>query len=122
MLPDIPDVYWALIFSFALILVMGFREKIAAWFNRRERNVVAFRQEQERQAKDPLAHFYLTVEEINAKTPMPETFERFGRTIWRFEDKNYLSAEEADEVRRQAVLRDARAFYQHVDRLRLGGR
>ena len=116
------DVYWTILFGFALVVVMGLRHHIFAWLHQREQRKLAFRAEQERQARDPLAHFYLTVEEINQRTPMPETFERFGRTIWTFEGKNHLSAEAADEARRQAVLRDARAFYQDVDRLRLGGR
>jgi hypothetical protein len=116
------DVYWTILFAFALVAVMGLRHHIFAWLHRREQRKLAFRAEQERQARDPLAHFYLTVEEIDQRTPLPESFERFGRTIWTFEGKNHLSAEAADEARRQAVLRDARAFYQDVDRLRLGGR
>lgn len=119
MIPDLPPLYWTLIFGFALVTVLGLRHHIKAWADRREAAKLAFRAEQDRQRSDPLAHFYLTVQEIDERTPQPETFERFERTIWRFEDKNYLSAEDADEARRQAVLRDARAFYQDVDRLRL---
>jgi hypothetical protein len=116
------ELIWTFLFCFAVVIGLGLRHRIKAWLDRREARKLAFRAEQERQASDPLAHFYLTVAEINAKTPPPETFERFERTIWRFENKNYLSAEAADEARRQAVLRDARAFYQDVDRLRLGRR
>jgi len=116
------DLFWVLVACFALTAVLGLRHHIKAWADRREAAKLAFRAEQERQAGDPLAHFYLTVQEIDARTPQPETFERFERTIWRFEDRNYLSAEAAGEARRQAVLRDARAFYQDVDRLRLGRR
>jgi hypothetical protein len=116
------DLYWTILFCFVLVAVMGLRHQIKAWADRREQRKLAFRAEQDRQMRDPLAHFYLTVEEINQRTPAPETFERFGRTIWTFEGKNHLSPEAADEARRQAVLRDARAFYQDVDRLRLGGR
>ncbi|BCW87144.1 hypothetical protein sos41_02710 [Alphaproteobacteria bacterium SO-S41] len=111
---------WTGVFCIVLVTVLGLRHRIQAWLDAREARKLAFRAEQERQAGDPLAHFYLTVAEINEKTPPPETFERFERTIWRFENKNYLNAEGADEARRQAVLRDARAFYQDVDRLRLG--
>lgn len=116
------ELVWTFVVCIALVVVLGLRAQIKAWFDRREQRKLAFRAEQDRQARDPLAHFYLTVEEINQRTPQPETFERFGRTIWTFEGKNHLSAEAADEARRQAVLRDARAFYQDVDRLRLGGR
>ena len=116
------DLYWTILLGFVLVAVVGLRHRIRAWFDERERRKIAFRAEQDRQTRDPLAHFYLTVEEINQRTPPPETFERFGRTIWTFEGKNHLTAEAADEARRQAVLRDARAFYQDVDRLRLGGR
>ena len=116
------DLLWALIGCFALTVGLGLRSQIRAWAARREAAKLAVRAEQDRQANDPLAHFYLTVQEIDARTAQPETFERFERTIWRFEDKNYLSAEAAAEARRQAVLRDARAFYQDVDRLRLGRR
>ncbi len=117
-----PDLYWTLAGCFALVVLAGQRHRIKAWLDAREARKLAFHAEQERQLKDPLSHFYLTVEEINRSMPVPATFERFGRTIWRFEDRNYLSAEAADEARRQAVLRDARAFYQDVDRLRLGRR
>lgn len=116
------ELVWTFVFSFALVIGLGLRHRIMAWLDRREARKLAFHAEQARQASDPMAHFYLTVAEFEAKTPAPETFERFERTIWRFEDKNYLSAEAADEARRQAVLRDARAFYQDVDRLRLGRR
>lgn len=122
MLPDLPDLYWAILFSFAVVIVLGLRHRIMAWLDRKEAEKLAFHAEQDRQAKDPLAHFYLTVAEIDAKTPPPESFERFGRTIWRFEGKNFLDGQEADDARRAAVLRDARAFYQDVDRLRLGRR
>lgn len=117
-----PDLYWTIAGCFALVIVFGLRHRIKAWLDAREAKKLAFHAEQQRQLADPLSHFYLTVEEINRRTPLPTTFERFGRTIWRFEDKNHLSQEAADEARRQAVLRDARAFYQDVDRLRLGGR
>ncbi|MCC6921365.1 MAG: hypothetical protein IT548_19400 [Alphaproteobacteria bacterium] len=113
------DLAWTIAGCFALVVVMGLRHHIKAWADAREAKRLAYRAEQDRQLADPLSHFYLTVEEINARTAVPTTFERFGRTIWRFEDKNYLSQEAADEARRQAVLRDARAFYQDVDRLRL---
>lgn len=114
-----PELWTVAIIGAIVITLFGLRERIADWANRREAKKLAFRAEQDRQQRDPLAHFYLTVEEINGRTPPPETFERFGRTIWRFEGKNYLHAEEADEARREAVLREARAFYQDVDRLRL---
>jgi hypothetical protein len=117
-----PDLWWAIIFSFALVIVMGLRHRIKAWFDRVEDNKLKLRAEQDRQLKDPLSHFYMTVAEIDGRTPQPETFERFGRTIWKFEGKNHLNQEDADEARRQAVLREARAFYQDVDRLRLGRR
>lgn len=117
-----PDLWWAIIGGFALVLVTGLRHRIFAWMSRVESNKVAWRAEQDRQASDPLAHFYLTVAEIDARTPQPETFERFGRTIWKFDGKNHLNQEDADEARRQAVLKEARAFYQDVDRLRLGRR
>lgn len=116
------DLLWTGIFCIALVTVLGLRHRIKAYFDAREAKKLAFHAEQERQAGDPLAHFYLTVAEINEKMPAPETFERFERMIWRFENKNYLTAEAADEARRQAVLRDARAFYQDVDRLQLGRR
>lgn len=114
-----PELWTAALIGALLVVVFGLRDQIRAWSERREEKKLAFRAEQDRQRADPLAHFYLTVDEINAKTPLPESFERFGRTIWRFEGKNFLHTEEADEARRQAVLRDARAFYQDVDRLRL---
>lgn len=117
-----PDLLWTIAVCFAVVLVVGLRHRIRAWFERAEANKLALRAEQDRQTKDPLAHFYLTVAEIDARTPQPETFERFGRKIWKFEGKNHLSQDDADEARRQAVLRDARAFYQDVDRLRLGRR
>lgn len=117
-----PDLWWAIIGSFALVTVVGLRHRIKAWIDRVEDNKLKLRAEQDRQLKDPLSHFYMTVAEIDARTPQPETFERFGRTIWKFEGKNHLNQEDADEARRQAVLRDARAFYQDVDRLRLGRR
>ena len=114
-----PDLWWAIIGGFALVVVTGMRHHIFAWLSRTEANKVAWRAEQDRQASDPLAHFYLTVAEIDARTPQPETFERFGRTIWTFAGKNHLNQEDADEARRQAVLKEARSFYQDVDRLRL---
>lgn len=117
-----PELWTAAILGALMAVGFGLRDQIKAWLDRREARKLAFRAEQDRQRADPLAHFYLTVEQINAKTPPPETFERFGRTIWRFEGKNFLNAEEADEARREAVMRDARAFYQDVDRLRLGRR
>jgi hypothetical protein len=117
-----PELWSAAIVGAVLAVGFGLRDRIKDWLDRREAKKLAFRAEQDRQARDPLAHFYLTVEEINTKTPPPETFERFGRTIWKFEGKNFLHQEEADEARREAVLRDARAFYQDVDRLRLGRR
>lgn len=117
-----PELWSAAIVGAVLAFGFGLRDHIKAWLDRREAKKLAFRAEQDRQTRDPLAHFYLTVEEINSKTAPPETFERFGRTIWKFEGKNFLSQEEADEARREAVLRDARAFYQDVDRLRLGRR
>jgi len=116
------DLTWTIAGCLALVVLLGLRHRIKAWIDAREARRAAFRAEQDRQLADPLSHFYLTVEEFNARTPVPTTFERFGRTIWRFEDKNYLSQEAADEARRQAVLREARAFYQDVDRLRLGRR
>lgn len=114
-----PDLLWAAAGCFVLIVIAGTSHHIKAWFERVERRKLDWRAEQERQAKDPLAHFYLTVEEIDARTPQPETFERFGRTIWRYDGKNHLTQEAADEARRQAVLKEARSFYQDVDRLRL---
>ncbi len=114
-----PDLLWAAAGCFVLIVLAGSRHRIKAWFDRVETRKLAWRAEQDRQAKDPLAHFYMTVAEIDARTPQPETFERFGRTIWRFAGKNHLSQEAADEARRQIVLAEARAFYQDVDRLRL---
>lgn len=114
-----PELWSAAIVGAVLVVLFGLRDPIRAWFDRIEAKKQAFRAEQARQQSDPLSHFYLTVEQINEKTPVPETFERFGRTIWKFEGKNFLNQEEADEARRQAVLRDARAFYQDVDRLRL---
>ncbi len=117
-----PDLWWAIIGSFAVVTAVGLRHRIKAWIDRVESDKLKLRAEQERQLKDPLSHFYLTVAEIDGRTPQPTTFERFERTIWAFEGKNYLSQEAADEARRQAVLRDARAFYQDVDRLRLGRR
>lgn len=117
-----PDLWWAIIFCFAFLTMMGLRHRIAAWFRRAEANKLKLRDEQARQASDPLAHFYMTVAEIDGRTPQPESFERFGRTIWKFEGKNHLNHQDADEARRQAVLREARAFYQDVDRLRLGRR
>lgn len=117
-----PDLWWTILFCFALVTVVGLRHRIKAWFDRVEDNKLKLRAEQDRQLKDPLSHFYMTVAEIDARTPQPGTFERFGRTIWKFEGKNHLSQEAADEARRQAILRDARAFYQDVDRLRLGRR
>ena len=117
-----PDLLWAIAACFALVVATGLRHRIKAWIDRVEANKLKLRAEQERQTKDPLAHFYMTVAEIDARTPQPTTFARFGRTIWLFEGKNHLSQEAADEARRQAVLRDARAFYQDVDRLRLGRR
>lgn len=117
-----PDLWWAIIASFAVVTLVGLRHRIKAWIDRIEANKLKLRAEQDRQAKDPLAHFYMTVDEIDRRTPQPETFERFGRTIWRFAGQNHLSQEAADEARRQAVLTEARAFYQDVDRLRLGRR
>jgi len=117
-----PDLWWAIIGGFALVTAVGLRHRIKAWIDGVEANKLKLRAEQERQLKDPLSHFYLTVAEIDSRTPQPSTFERFGRTIWRFEGKNHLNQDDADEARRQAVLRDARAFYQDVDRLRLGRR
>lgn len=117
-----PDLYWTIAGCFALVVLFGLRHRIKDWADAREARKLAFHAEQDRQKADPLAHFYLTVEEINGRTPIPTQSERLGRTVWRFEDKNYLSQEAADEARRQAVLREARAFYQDVDRLRLGGR
>lgn len=116
------DLYWTIAACFVIVTVLGLRHRIKAWLDAREAKKLAFHAEQQRQLADPLSHFYLTVEEVNKRTPLPTSFERFGRTIWRFEDKNFLHQDEADEARRQAVLRDARAFYQDVDRLRLGRR
>lgn len=114
-----PDLFWATGVCLGLAVIFGSRHRIMAWFQRVETDKLKLRAEQDRQAKDPLAHFYMTVAEIDARTPQPETFERFGRTIWRFAGKNHLSAEAADDARRQAVLLEARSFYQDVDRLRL---
>mgnify|MGYP000902750753 CR=1 FL=1 len=116
------ELIFTFLFAFALVIGLGLRHRIKDWLDRREARKLAFHAEQARQASDPLAHFYLTVAEFEAKTPQPESFERFERTIWRFEGKNYLHEEDAVEARRLAVLRDARAFYQDVDRLRLGRR
>jgi hypothetical protein len=116
------DFIWFLIACFAVVTVLGLRHHIIAWANRREAKKLDWHAEQERQVRDPTAHFYMTVEEINAKVAVPEVFERFGRMVWKFDGKNYFSAEEADEARRQYVLMEARRFYQDVDRLRLGRR
>ncbi len=113
---------WTIALCFALAIVLGLRGRIKAWADRREARSLAWRAEQDRQKGDPLAHFHLTIAEIDAKTPQPTQFSRFGRDVWRFDDRNYLSAEAAAEARREAVLREARTFYQDVDRLRLGGR
>lgn len=116
------DFLWTALGCLALAVIAGSWRHIAAWMARIEARKVAWHAEQDRQASDPLAHFYLTVAEIDARTPQPETFERFGRTIWRFAGQNHLTQAAADEARRQAVLTEARAFYQDVDRLRLGRR
>ncbi len=117
-----PDLLWTAFGCIVLAVVAGSWHRIAAWLSRVEARKVAWHAEQDRQASDPLAHFYLTVAEIDARTPQPETFERFGRTIWRFNGQNHLTQDAADEARRQAVLTEARSFYQDVDRLRLGRR
>lgn len=115
-----PDLYWTFAILAVALVIYGLRHRIKRWGDRREAAKRDQRKRDARNAQDPLAHYYLTVEEINAQTPVPESFQRFGRTIWRFGGKNYLDAAEADEARRQAVLKEARSFYQDIDRLRLG--
>ncbi len=118
LLARVPDVYWGLALAFALLLVFGFRERIRAWFDRLEAKVAARHAQNARERQDPHAHFHLTLAEIEARTPAPEPTPFGGR--WRFGGSTYATFEEADDARREAILREARGFYVDVDRLRLG--
>jgi hypothetical protein len=116
----IPEIYWALAFGFVLVVVLGFRDAIRRWADRKEEAIAARRAEDARLRQDPHAHFHLTVAEIEARTPPPERVAWGGPERWRFGAETFASFEDAGEARRVAILRQARGFYQDIDRLQLG--
>jgi hypothetical protein len=119
---DIPEIYWAIFFAFVIACVFGFRERLRAWADAKEAKVRARHAENARETRDPVAHFHLTIAEIEAGTPVPERVQWGGPERWRFGTGTFSSFEEADEARREAILTEARRFYQDIDRLQLGRR
>lgn len=115
----IPAIYWAAAAGFVLVVIFGMRERIRAWSDRAEARKLAMRAEDERMATDRLAHYYRSVEEIAARTPEPEELGANGARRWRFGGEIYAAYDDAAEARRAHILRETRAFYQDIDRLRL---
>jgi len=68
----------------------------------------------------PHAHITFTLEEIADRIPEVEIVQdpNFGeRAIW--QGRDYIDVESAEAARRQAILEEARSFYQDVDAMLL---
>lgn len=106
--------YWSLLGIFLLMLVLGNRERINRYINRIDEKIRAKHAADERDKRDPLAHFYITVAEIDARTPHPDP-NHPGAARYTWMGEVFSSWENAGEARRAHVLAEARRFYLEID-------
>ena len=99
------------------ILLYRFSPRISAALRRFDERNVARRHQEVRDRKDRLAHFKHTLllaeEQVEEVSEFADSDERTGQPVTRylFEGETFATREEAEEVRKDAVLSKARAFY-----------
>lgn len=110
------------LFILAMIVLFGYRERILAVLQRFDARNAARRAEEMRDRRDRLAHFRHTlklaeeqVEEIGETTiPDPRTGDPVK--IYLFEGERFLSRDDAEAARNEAIVTRARSFYQELPR------
>lgn len=108
------DLYWSLLGIFIVMLALANRERIGRVINRIDEKIKAKHAADERDRRDPLAHFYITVAEIDARTPHPDP-NKPGAARYSWMGEIFSDWEGAGEARRAYVLAEARRFYLELD-------
>jgi hypothetical protein len=99
------------------LVIYAFFPRISAALRRFDERNIARRHQELHDRKDRLAHYKHTLllaeEQIEPVSEYPATDERTGERVTRylFEGESFITREEAEEVRKEAVLSKARAFY-----------
>jgi hypothetical protein len=99
------------------LLIYAYSPRISAALRRFDERNIARRQQEAIDKKDRLAHYKHTLllaeEQVEQVGEFAATDERTGQKVTRylFEGETFLTREEAEEVRNEAVLSKARAFY-----------
>lgn len=115
-----------LAFAVAAILAIALARPVKALWDRFEARNQAQRHEFTRDMLTPNAHFKHTLRVIAEKTEAVQVVNRVSaeadaiERVAVFRGQAFASVAEAEEARAQAILGEARAYYQDVDRLRLG--
>ena len=102
------------------ILLYRFFPRISAALRRFDERNIERRHQEIRDRKDRLAHYKHTLllaeEQVEQVSEFTVPDERTGQPVTRylFEGENFATREEAEEVRKDAVLSKARAFYMEL--------
>ena len=99
------------------LLIYAFLPRISAALRRFDEKNIARRHQELSDRKDRLAHYKHTLllaeEQVEPVSEYNATDERTGERVTRylFEGESFITREQAEEVRNEAVLSKARAFY-----------
>lgn len=114
------DLYSMAAFLLAAILLYGFRAQILAALKRFDDKNISRRMQEARDRSDHLAHFRHTLqlaeEQVEQVGELIVADARTGSPVkhYLFEGERFLSRDEAEAARNEAVVARARAFYQEL--------
>jgi hypothetical protein len=116
------DLYTMAAVALVLILIFGFRERILAWLRTIEDRNERQRKQDVEDGRDRMAHFRHTmrlaeeqVEDIGEIT-VPDARTGTPVKLFLFEGERFLSRDEAEAVRNEAIVVRAREFYKELPR------